>query len=369
MMRVRASEVPRIASCPASIKPPEVEIADSFQSPEATIGEAVHKALKIYVCGGDVVDIEEIADEFDVEENQIAPLYHVGRQLISPYLPDIDILAVEGSYEASVDQLMLTGHPDIVGKLKGEDYLIIWDWKSSSPSARYEWQLKAYWALASEVHNIDEGTLCIGWLRNKIVDKITVGREDADEIWERLRWARRNPNKYNPGPDNCMFCPRRHECKAVQEMTASAARSLQSFDSDKEIAPEELASIYPLYQTVKKKIDEYAEALKTELKIHGSLPLPDGQVIRLDERERSKIDIEKAWNEILEEWDIHEPQDIVSRIGPALSVSKTKLLKLIQAERGQKGKARKQFTERLESVGAISKTTYETFVCEGEGNE
>ena len=361
-MEVRASSLPRIAQCPASIRPPECQIVEG-EDAGRDIGSAVHDALCWYIQQGES-DLGYVADRWDVDADQIAPLYHVGRKIWDRYEPHIGPKTTETEYTASRGNITLTGHPDVVAEIEPDHGLII-DWKTGSPSPRYRWQLRAYWALTAERYDWQRVTLMPVFLRSQRLTKTVEERLDVEKVWDTLEYASIHPQEYSPGADTCEYCPRRHECEALSQQVATACQSLQAEDKDvSEYSAEELARLYPMYRQTKKRLKEYKDTLKTKLAAEGPVEA-DGHVLSLDEREREKIAVvQDAWDILCDEWNIEDAQDVLEQLGYALKISKTRLLKTVDAEYGQKAETREQLMDRLRRAGAVDVSSYSQIVEE-----
>ena len=362
MKKVRCSLLPRVMKCPASLQVPDVEI--DTESENARLGSAVHAALAPMVREEPDVDFHAIAGTWNIEQEQMMPLYHIGRRIWSEYAPAIKVSRVEQRLAAEViPGLQLTGHADVLGVTVAEPHtIIILDWKTGSSSADYRDALIGYADLATTDEDLADPDIAAGakiitvWLRDQFVEIEDIGAAEIEDWRTRLESAIEHPDQYGPSPEACKFCPRQHECAARTALVQSAIKDLtKDGESDQALEPAALAERWPDAQLVKQILDNYYEQLKATLRLHGTLPLGDGREIGLDDRKKETIHLMSAMPVIRDTFG-----ENIAAIAPALTVGKTKLTKLVsdRAEKGMKGKDIAAFLENLREAGAVSETKY-----------
>jgi len=349
MTAVRCSALPRVLRCPPSARPPAVVLAD--ESAEATLGSAVHGALA-HVARHNLEappPLEEFCGDV-VDEDDARPLVWAGVQFLRE--EDIGVVAVERELSLPLaDNVVLTGHPDLVGTDE-EGNLVIVDWKTSEYGDCWD-QLRGYALLGRGlVEGAERARLLAVYLREREVDE-RVETWDSLEAWraELVRVLRERAEVYAPGA-HCLYCPRRRECPARAESLRSAAGTL--LDRPMEggaLTRADLARLYDRAKLLRKALDEFDASLREDILANGPLPLDDGREVRLEPQTRERIDAAKALSVL--------PDALALAEAGVLSVSKPRLLQWAAAgaKRGEKGRAREEMMKRLREAGAVSETT------------
>ena len=121
--------------------------------------------------------------------------------------------------------------------------------------------------------------------------------EDLDQFASVLKNAERGIGKvWNPG-EACDYCPMWNECDARIESTRAAVQSLEKVD-ETGLTSDQLAALYSQSKMLEKALKLYSSALRAEVQRAGSLPLPDGRVLTINEAITHKItDVPAAWTE------------------------------------------------------------------------
>lgn len=361
-IEIHCSALPRILSCPQSRHAPTVRIED--ESPEARIGSAAHEALAAEVRG-DYVDIEPIAQRHGVEPDAIRPLYFTGRQIWRKYEQALTAVRVEEEASLVLDPdgaFKLIGTADVVAETDNGT-LVVLDWKTGAEGDPWA-QLLGYAAMHFQPgHQLCK---CIAaWLREQIVEIRDYEPIEVNDFFAQVIEAL-NSDTYNPTPQNCRFCGRRHECPARTALVRASISDFLAEAKSRVPAPERLARLYPQVQLLKQALDQYQAVLKATLEEHGPLPLGDGRQLVLEEARRESLSPAAVLKELP-----------VETVLPALSVSRPKLCRVIAdgALRGQKKKAIDEFMSRLREQGGVSETTFHKIALrrieegrDGEGN-
>ena len=362
---IHCSALPRIMQCPASAVPPQVKIDQD--NPAGRIGTAVHEVLAGAICSlakPSAGMIAEIAANHDADAEQVAPLSYIGWSMWQDIADDLKVLGVEQRGEWGG---RLTGRLDLVCEAVNEDVpaLAIVDWKSGNPERDYLDQTWGYAKVGRETYPQYQAVkVIILWLRSQEREVKDATEAKLADFEDRLARVEAHPDEYKPSPEACEFCPRAHECKA---RTALVRKSVNDFavtevDAIKALSVQSLAGLYPKAQLVGRVLDAYKSALKVGLiKASKPISLGDGRELGLDERKRETLDTAAV---------VAEGAAMNLNVTPALSVSKSKLSKLIGAsvEKG-KGQAIEAFLDKLRASGAVTETTYKVIQLRKEAGE
>ncbi len=214
-------------------------------------------------------------------------------------------------------------------------------------------QLMAYAYLVRETYGMPESgeiSLCVVWLRFHEYEVVNVSSGQIDRWLEQYEEQKTRIGKvYHPN-ELCQYCVSRVGCQARQDWVSDAAGALVKMDPGA-VSRETLASVYPKISAIKKALAAYDKALRASLSDGEPVQLEDGTSLQLEPVAKDKIDVMAAW-ETLEDSGLTPEQ-----VNACLSIGKTKLLAEVGAEkpRGQKGKAKAQFMDRLRDAGAVRK--------------
>ena len=359
MLTLHASELPRIFSCPASAQRPEMVI--DLTSDEARIGSAVHEALARFVRGEEI-ELWQVARNWCVQEEAIAPLVGVGRHIWQDYSAEITVLAVEQEFSRDVAGITLVGRPDLVGETSANEDIVgvVWDWKSGSPSRNYRHQKRGYIALAWCGHPEYCKDITV-WLRTGEVEIEDVSLVDM-AAWEiKLGHVLADSNRYAPSAETCQYCPKRFDCPARLALVRSSVDEFALAEQKVgQLVPADLVALKDRADLVRQVLKAYDAALREAVEQAGSLVLPDGRELFLEERFREDINPARGWMVLKQTIGIEDNQLALVALQDVLEIAKGKLLDLVAANapRGQKGKARLALLEALEKAGAIMASPY-----------
>lgn len=350
-VKIRCSELPRVLKCPASLGA-GVRIDEEGEA--ARIGSAVHECLAKTITGEGDVSWESIARAWHVEPDQVTPLAGAGMKAWNKL--DITPVAVEEYLQAEVaEDITLAGHADIIGDHESAGRLIV-DWKTGSSTNSYRDQLIGY-ALLALRHDIGarEGELIpivVVWLREGVIDTEFITSKEIGDLVEKLNGISSKTDQYSAG-QHCLYCPRRHDCDAREANLRADVKALTEAKCES-LTVSELAGLKPKADALKKVIKSYEDLLKLRLAESGPVELEDGREVALVKSERDKIvNVESAIAVCQAYHDLK-----ISDMAPAMSISKSKLLKIVgdRAERGQKGAVRDKLMDDIRETGAVETT-------------
>lgn len=368
MLTVHCSALPRVLHCPASLVAPGLVVEGKNEA--ASIGSAVHEALASRVRGGQP-DIAEIAAKHGISKDAVFPLYFTGSRIWEEYAGGLAVIGTEMKLSSEFeDGITLQGTADVVARAHQEakPTLLIVDWKSGK-EGNYEDQLKGYAVMAAKDWPSRAIKLMVVYLRDQVVEIVDVDPAEAGrDLSDRLQWAVEHQDRFCPSYESCAYCPRQIECPGRTALVRQAVLDLSTIEQKlNTLAPASLAALYPKAKLLEKVLDHYHATLRNAAAVApGGLPIGDGRVLRVEEKERSEIVAGKAWPILVELFTVKAMSD-----AGALDIGKGALCELVRskAPRGEKAEALRRFMDRLEAVAAISKTTYKTLtVGKGESN-
>ncbi len=362
--RYRCSALPRIILCPASATKPKVQIdSDNIAG---RIGSAVHKALAIGYNSA-FTYFGKLAAEFRVAEQDIIPLFWVGRHRFEEYMDVLDVHNIEHGLSRDIPgtDITLTGTADLYGLTKTDPQMpFIWDYKTGSQTTNHREQLIGYaYLLWGEEY--DTVKLFTAWLRANEVQIDDITPADIAAWLERLKWAISHPKTFRAG-EQCTWCPRAHECKARTALIRKSAGDMLALgDKMKALTPATLAANYLRAKQLEKVLKQFDATLKDALMLHGELPMGDGRMLTLEDTSRDKLHMAK----MLEHLDIP-----VEKLLPSMTLTLGNLRKVISAEcereNKPKGETIKITLEALRDVGAITTSYGQSIkIREGEKDE
>ncbi len=389
MITIRCSSLPRIMSCPASLEVGEVQIQSS--SDNASIGTAVHEVMADIIRAGDfqMPELYPYASRNGVEVEDIRFLCWRGLSWWKKYAPSLSEIDVETEEEISIgripdhiifdramqvsgERIFLSGHADITA-YDSDGVGIVIDWKTGSERDQLE-QLKGYALLKFGGEKKGAKVIVIN-LRENISEVYppeggvyTRDQLDsfADEIYE-LVCSESKP--YNPIIKNCQYCPRRLECPAKEKLAESSVMAMASVHSNHSLTtPEQLAGLYDAAASLSRTLEQYKDALKMAVKDAGSITLPDGRVLMIEECERETIQFDGYFTDIVssELSDENNVFEAIGKIGSEnITVKKQAVIKAIRdaAPKGEKDEAEERFMKELRAAGCVKTTKFCKIVC------
>ena len=384
---IRASSLPRVMACPASMRAPEIDIHAS--GPEAALGTAVHEVLADLVKERleALPDLSPYAKKHGVDEDELRFLAWRGQCLWREFGPRIDPESVLTEQKLSAidtaknedgdgDEIELVGHLDVCGLLAGAEppTLVIIDWKSGYVDRDYRDQLMGYALLARVPYMLSAKftnvKIVTAWLRTGAWDVIDLTPADIGNFSNRLRDAVNSTSRYAPDDAHCVFCPRLAECPAREALVRCAADSLYPIAAGDDAGilsvRDKLAELYDRVKLLERGLDQYRDALRLSIRADGPLQLPDGRWLTVHERSRETILFDFRAASALAPYLDHNANDIsgiITALGPgAITAKKTSLLDAVAARagRGQKKAAKESAMRDLAAAGCVGTKTYDT---------
>lgn len=375
---IRASSLPRIMACPASMQVPEIVISTS--SPVADMGTAVHAVMADIITQrlDSVPDLESYITRYDVDRDELRFLawrgFNIWTQFRDRLEPESVKCEEEHTWDVSFrDRVRLSGHIDVYAKMTDSDTIVVIDWKSGYNERNYVDQLMGYayliWPCFPPPVTCSESfkiKIITAWMRSGKWDVLDVSSKDLDTFEKRLRGALLNTERaYSPNDEHCVYCPRALECPARAQLIQSAAHSLTLMGDGDTTAltdRQKLAMVYDQSKMLERALELYGTALRTTIQDNGPLELSDGRVLTLQSNTRDTIHFEDATVSVLTEYlGVSSALGVMEELGPgAVTVKKKALLDAVSkiAPRGSKSDAKKRVLEDLNSAGCVTTTKF-----------
>jgi hypothetical protein len=336
----------------------------------ALIGRAAHEALAVTVKGGDP-DFGAIAKTHGVERNSFAPLYYIGRRIWDEYRGGLAVIAIEKQMAAEIlPGVTLQGTGDIIARAVQEAVptIVPWDWKSGA-MADHRDQLIGYAWLATREWPAEhvKGVLC--WLRDQVADVDDIGMDEVERLPERIREALDHPDRFCPGPDQCLYCPRRFDCPARTALVRQSIESLvEASAASKSLGlialdPAALAALWPKVRMIKGAMAQYDEVVRARVEEAGSLPVGDGTELVLKDVERTQILAAQGLPVLIERFGGLEA------VMPAIRLGNEEVADLAKAgaPRGGKKAAVEELMAELKAAEAVVVTHSKRLAAQKEG--
>ena len=366
---IRCSSLPRTLACPASKIPPKTKI--SGDTTAADLGNAVHAVLAVCVLDklDRILDVRQTAKRWNADPEQVSILAATALKWWREQLRDrVAVVSVETEMQTIIPgtEWWLTGHSDLIVEYPTGEHAII-DWKSGYVDWGYIDQLKGYVYLASELHEAQDWKAATVWPRLGEVKTIDITEEDIEDLKKRMVHAVQS-DEACPGPHQCQWCPRAHECKAHDELVRSSATALLATES-KALTAEGLASLYPQAKLLEKALKSYDKQLKAAVAA-GPIPIGDGMVLDFREETREKILFtQEAVDAMLDKYNDYDGGFFKALEG-AITVSKKGLQDFAArtARRcGEKiGPAKAEIVELMRGAGAVESKSIRKLVTRKE---
>ena len=377
MQTIRASSLPRIMACPASLRAPAVALDTSGDV--ADLGTAVHAVMADVIAGGmeSIPELSFYAKRFDVDLEDLEFLAWRGLSIWNTFKPLLasDSVTVERHMETPLNaHYMLSGHLDVCAELAGanERTLVVIDWKTGFIERDYQAQLMAYALLADRVladSNAGAVKIVTAWVRTGAWDVLDLGAKDILDFLLRVLEVLSAPSEaFSPSDDHCVYCPRSHECPAQDALIQSAIHSLlplEYAETSTLTAREELGVLYEQAQSLKRALENYTEAVKASVRKDGPLPLPYGRVVTIQAQARDTIYFSPECVAVaapfleIDGADIPAFMDAVGN--EAITIRKKNLLDAVAAvaPRGTKGAAIRETMTALLDAGCVMTKAFE----------
>lgn len=346
--------MPRAFRCAGSVRRPLVAVDE--RTSEGEIGTAVHEALRPMVDGlGVPLDaLASTADRYDVDADELRMLVSMGAKLWDKVSDSFAEARSEVALSAEVAPgVVLTGHTDLLSIT--DRVARLGDWKTGRKDSDYSHQVRAYAALAAiEFPEVEEITGTILWIREQEIENYTLTRAEALAWIARVRaeivdWD----GVHHPGT-HCGYCPRSHECEAMNAMVRRDVALISDEAIGEAIATMDRARVVELYQRaamVERCADRVRKAVRARVEAEG--PIDDGStVISIVDEERRALNPLAAWP-VLESSGFRD-EDFAACID--LRVSRVEKRVAEKAGRGKGAGAIRALNEQLEAANAVGKS-------------
>ena len=354
--------------------------------PQATLGKAIHVMLGDYVVAGEydakaVGARHGLSDEQQIEAETLA--YQGARiwdKLKSHFeLPQAEAKVAGDVLKVGDRAFQVAGTLDVVGG-GGEHRAILLDWKSGYVDSGFAEQIGGYayalWCTLGRPENF-EVLGVIALLRRRVYRVLKFSSADLRAFEHDLvHNVLPNARSFATG-GHCVNCDLYHDCparKAVSESTMKAMLSgstggsaedaerlyvwqdrlanLTEETKDEGGAGEFIRQLSGRLKLAKKAVASMDELLRACVKRVGDIDLGNGEVLRLAEVQRKKLDPMLAWPILQGRMSTNE----------RLSATTLSIPKMLDAyakrfARGEKGQAKKALMETLDAAGAVQLDT------------
>ncbi len=178
-------------------------------------------------------------------------------------------------------------------------------------------------------------------------------------VVEAVEAAKTTP-RYNVG-GWCGYCPARRACPTQTAMLRRLATDPQAVAEDIAtgiVTPDVARVAYQRYRAVKAAMAQVEAQLHAWAKENGGIPLGNGRVWGPRESQRSVIDVEVAWPELVRRYGVDAAREMMT-----MKTSKTAVGRVASrlAPRGQKADAAKTAMALLTAAGAVTMKTVTEF--------
>jgi hypothetical protein len=365
-LTVRCSRLPLIALCPGAAAKPEIEI--NSDSEAARLGSAFHHLFTERVAGR-YADFDAACARWRIEDkDELRKLCAWGwstwNSRFREHFPEPMVEhSLEGRFYSEDDEieLTITGTMDVVS-VSGDEARIL-DPKSGRLDLDHSEQLNGYRFLARCNFGVSRVYAATMLVRKWESDGSWSSREEVDAWINALARKLSGPETFNPG-EHCGYCPRRNECDAYAgwlrlNVGAFDAVAL-SIEQSRSLEPRQrgqwLINALGVIKAVEKACERAREAVHAEVaSAGGCLPTGEGREIYLATTRRRKVEPWPAWGLLSEQFGEERLIDCCVSLG----IGKLEDLAGQDAGRGQKGAAKKDLIDRLDQLGAITRTTSE----------
>lgn len=349
-LTIRCSALPLASACPASQLADGVRVDSADES--AALGSAVHQVLAEWIRDRGERPIEEVAEYWGADQDEVAQLASLGRLCWRQLRDHFPAPAVEAELQQAINGVLLTGHIDlhsIVG-----DELRILDWKTGREDADHDAQLRGYGWLG--LNAIGDGGLRAAHVltvrvRDQVVDGARYTREELAAWWDGLVDQLRG-GRYNPGVPQCLHCPRRLSCAARRDLIQQAAALSEGKLA---IGPNNAGQVYDRVRLLDAACAEARDALRFLVaEAGGALHLGDGRQLQITQQKHREIEARLALP-VLREFMSPDEVDGCLKVSNTLAEAATKA----NAGYRKKGAAVKELWTALDQAGAVHLKTVE----------
>jgi len=309
MLTIRCSSLNRLAVCSASIVPPAIRIEEP--SEPAELGTGVHgfMACNIAISGssGVMAGIDEHAPTPEgtdrVTFQKLCGLAWSRWSNVAHNFPEPKVeygfrpfLHLLGEWGIRHEGITLTGTADVLS-IVGDEARIL-DHKTGWHDGAHEQQLRGYgWLALNEFPECTHVRATVLGIRNGTLDTFVWSRDELAAWWFSLaKRLVRNQDHFVTDLQHCRFCPRRFECKAIQEKGASIVRSLDLGTINfADMTGDELAQAKMKVKFIKSLTDSAEDSIKMEVVNRGGLVnAGNGNELAIECGERREINFGAA---------------------------------------------------------------------------
>lgn len=228
--------------------------------------------------------------------------------------------------------------------------------------AQYAYDMRDELIAAGEWSDDMTITTIARWVRLGQEERRVFDTSEISAWWMHVTSREQECGKtYNPG-DHCGFCPHSSTCQPRLNWSRSACESLAHTQETSLSEPALIGRIYDQAKAVRRALAAYDAALGSILDNGGSIPLPDGRVLRRELSARDSIDLRAAWGPM------RDAGLTAADLAKVASISKTQLQRVIQADapRGTKKAKWEAFLATLRDANAIgTKYVRKTIAVDG----
>ena len=349
-LEIRCSSLPRVLSCPASLHRPSVVIEGDDET--SSLGTAAHRCFEKITAGLEVpyTETARLATVYDVDVDELRLLVNLGRQCWSSLASSFPTPRIERKLSYTADGITLTGSPDVWDIVDGQARVP--DFKTGRSVRGHDEQLKGYALLIAK--NNPEVTEAWGTTINVRAREngniIVMQRGELDDWWGDLVETV-SQEHFRPSHEACIYCPRRFNCPARQELLQSAAGVLIGSVENMPLPEEPMRLGVLAARHLAKVAAEYLDAVKAHVEINGThdADLDAVGINGLQVRTQKENHLNEA------AWPLLVQQLGLEKVQACSTLGKGKIEKAIGeiAPKGQKGKLIAETMKVLKDAGCM----------------
>lgn len=363
MLTIRCSSLPRISLCPASAQSWETTI--NTDSEESRQGSAAHWITLERIVGREHT-IAEACQKFNVDDaDELEVLCGMGWaawRKVADHFPDPQI-EVEFQGTDQNETVLLTGHIDLLSVVDGQVRIL--DLKFGRVERSHEQQVRGYaWLTLQRARYgaAQEAYLAVLWVREQRLDAELCTRQQLDSWYADLERHVSDTSVYNPGYDQCAYCPGFHLCGPRRAMLSISAEAICGHDyecTNPTDDPAIYAEMLDRVKMVERTCQSARELIRSAVRSAGGvLPTGDGRELVLKDIVQRKLIPRTALPVLHEVLTGDEVMDCMT-----LSGTKAQDAVKSKAGRGQKKAVADELMALLDEAGAINHVTVERLEC------
>lgn len=361
---IRASALPMLRNCAASIVPPTTSISWIDDLPART-GTAAHQVIAHWVREDypDESVIAGVAGQHEIEDPmELSILSWSGWKCwteIRHHFPDPQM---EIERETTRDGIRVTGHPDLESIVGTQGRIL--DWKTGWLDTHYKWQLRAYaLMMLDRDSSLDSVYACVIRVRDKQLDSWNWRRAEMESWWRQVRDWLQHADEYSPNAKWCRFCRRALECPARLQVLQSG-RSLAGVTLDKiadgfdltTLPADEILSLYHAAKDTVAAAETLLDGVRSAVALSNGRGIEaNGEKLVLSLTSPRKITDTKKAMAVLGTW--LSPDEILA--AARLSVTSVEAAASARAPRGQKTAVKNDVAASLHDAGCIETSVVE----------